>query len=82
MTTVETVIGNYRTQANEALDLAKKAMEDYWTDPTDGQMQRVKLACQNAADRIEVYQGKIRQLNEAAVKEVAMPQERRAYGQN
>ncbi|HNT18707.1 MAG TPA: hypothetical protein PKJ37_12550 [Acidobacteriota bacterium] len=77
MTTVETVIGNLRAQANEAMDYSKKALEDYWTSPTDDQMQKTKLALQNAAQRIEEYQLKIRMLNEAAMQEVAMPQERR-----
>lgn len=76
-TTIELVIGNFRTQANEALDYAKKAIEDYWTGPTDEQMQKTKLAIQNAANRIDEYQLKIRMLNEAAMKEVAMPAERR-----
>lgn len=70
MTTVaEKVIENLRSQAREAMGLAREAMDIYLNaaDPTDEQLQKTKLTLQNTASTIEAYQLRVRYLNEAAM---------------
>jgi hypothetical protein len=67
MNTVLNIIDNLKKQADEAVDHVRVETGKYFSAPSDPAIQHLKLALLNAAGRIQEYQDKMKQLNEAAV---------------